>query len=277
MSHKVWFITGCSSGFGRALAEKVLSSGDKVVVTARKLSSIIDFEKRYPEAALILSLDVTNQKQIHAVVDEATKLFGRIDVLVNNAGYGILGAVEEVPADEGLKLFETNFFGLWEVTRSVLPIMRKQKSGHIINISSVAGITGMAGSGLYNATKFAVEGLSEALAQEVASLGVKVTLIEPGPFRTDFAGRSLKSFSSINDYDATRGVTVKTIENYDGKQPGDPDKAAEAIYMLVHIKKPPLHLPLGRIAVERIRLKLSDLSEEVSGWEKVAIDTDYKS
>ncbi|MHB1947809.1 MAG: SDR family NAD(P)-dependent oxidoreductase [Gammaproteobacteria bacterium] len=208
---------------------------------------------------------VTDQKQIHAVVNEAMKLFGRIDVLVNNAGYGILCAVEEVPTAEGHKLFETNFFGLWEVIRAVLPIMRKQKTGHIINISSVAGITGMAGSGLYNASKFAVEGLSEALAQEVTPLGIKVTIIEPGPFWTDFAGSSLKTFGGIQDYDATRGVSVSTIENYDGKQPGDPEKAAEAIYMLTNINQPPLHLLLGKLAVERIRLKLSDLSEQVSG------------
>lgn len=275
-NHKVWFITGCSTGFGRALAEKVLASGDKAAITARKISDIKDFEERYPENALLLTLDVTKQKQIDASVTEAVKMFGRIDTLVNNAGYGILGAVEEVPVEDARKLFDTNFFGLWEVTRAVLPIMRKQKSGHIINISSVAGITTMPGSGLYNASKFAVEGLSEALAQEVKPLGIHVTLIEPGPFRTDFAGRSLHSFSGIADYDVTRGKVVSTIEGYSGNQPGDPNKAADAILQVVNTSEPPLHLPLGKIAVERIRTKISDLSEEVSGWEEVSMDADFK-
>lgn len=275
-SQKVWFITGCSTGFGRTLAKEALLTGAKVAITARNIMSIKDFEKDFPENALLITLDVTDPKQVKAAVEETQKMFGRIDVLVNNAGYGLMGAIEEVPNDEIKKLFDTNFFGLLAVTRQVLPIMRQQKSGYIINISSIAGVAATAGMGFYNASKFAVEGLSEALALEVNPLGIKVTLVEPGPFRTDFAGRSLHKYNGIADYDNTRGVAQKTIEEYDGKQPGDPEKAAQAIISLIDHPYPPLHLPLGKMAVDRMRDKISSFSENISAWEKVALDADFK-
>lgn len=276
VSDKVWFITGCSTGFGRALSKEIQLNGAKAVLTSRKLSDIEEFSKNNPNNILTLSLDVTNPKQINAAVDEAKKKFGRIDVLVNNAGYGIIGAVEEIPDEEARKIFETNFFGLLNLTRAVLPIMRAQHAGHIINMSSAAGVIATAGFGLYNATKFAVEGLTEALAQELEPLGIKVTIIEPGPFRTDFAGRSLHKFSSVTDYDATRGIVSRMADEYNGKQQGDPEKAAKAIIQIAENPVPPLHLPLGKFAIERIREKISSFSDSINTWEQVSIDTDFK-
>jgi NAD(P)-dependent dehydrogenase (short-subunit alcohol dehydrogenase family) len=275
-SDKVWFITGCSTGLGQALTRAALAAGAKVVATSRKVSDIEHFAKSYPDTALTLQLDVTNNEQIHAAVDAAQKKFGRIDVLVNNAGYGIIGSLEEVPDDEVRKLFNTNFFGLLNVTRTVLPIMRTQHAGHIINISAAGGVVSTAGLGIFNASKYAVEGVTEALAQELEPLGIKVTLIEPGPFRTQFAGRSLKKFSGIADYDGTRGVISTALTNYDGKQEGDPDKAAQVIIQIADNPVPPLRLPLGKFALERIHEKLSSFDELLKTWQQVSIDADFK-
>lgn len=273
---KVWFITGCSSGFGCEIAKAALRSGAKVAVTARKMVDIEAFKKEFGENAITLSLDITNNDQIQKCVEETKKTFGRIDVLVNNAGYALLGAIEEIPEEEARKLFDTNFFGLLNVTRAVLPIMRKQKSGHIINMSSAGGLVALGGLGMYNATKFAVEGLTEALAQEVEPLGIKVTSIEPGPFRTDFIRRSIKQFSGISDYDDTRGLLTNVVELYHGNQPGDPEKAASVIVELANNPVPPLHLLMGKIALERVREKMLHLSEQINAWEKITISTDYE-
>lgn len=202
----VWLITGCSTGFGRELAKLVLARGDKAVVTARKPEEIQDLVQGHEEAALALKLDVTDAAEVKAVAKHAEQKFGRVDVLVNNAGYGYLAAIEEGEDDAVRKLMETNFFGLVEMTKAVLPGMRERKSGHIVNISSIGGLVSFAATGYYHAAKYAVEGLSESLSIEVAPLGIKVMIVEPGPFRTDWLGRSLlQSETRIADYDATAG------------------------------------------------------------------------
>ncbi len=271
---KVWFITGCSSGLGRALANETLKSGAKVVVTARKLSAITDFVSEFPDQTLALSVDVTDVQQINIAVEEAKKKFGRIDVLVNNAGAAVFGAVEEVPDKDVRNLFETNFFGVLNMIRAVLPVMRAQQSGSIINISSVGGIVATPCLGIFNASKFAVEGLSEALAQELATLGITVSLVEPGPSRTAFITHS-QQFSGIADYDDTRNMITSVLTQYQGNQPGDPNKIAHAIIQLVHNPVPPLHLLMGKFSVERAREKLSSLEETITMWEKMSYETDF--
>lgn len=220
---KVWLITGSSTGFGRSLTEAVLQKGDRVVATARKPEQLGDLIEQYPEAAKAVPLDVTNLQEVGNAVKAAVDAFGRIDVLVNNAGYGSMGAIEE-QSDEAIKRqFDTNLFGAINMIRAVLPTMREQRSGHILNISSVGGVVSMAGGGIYSSTKFALEAVSEALAQEVAPLGIKVTIIEPGAFRTDFSGRSLATPDrTIADYAQTSGKFMQWVQEVDGKQPGDP-------------------------------------------------------
>ena len=218
-SARTWFITGASTGFGRLLAEEVLKSGGKVIATARKLDNVIDLEQKYPGKAKAFALDVTDYAQVASVVAQTNASYGPVDVLVNNAGYGLAGAIEEVTEDEFMPMFNTNVFGLINVTQAFLPYLRRQRHGHILNLSSIGGLVATPGMGYYNATKFAVEGLSEALAQEVAPLGIHVTLIEPGPFRTDFLGRSgvrpPKSFPTTTRPPETRVATptIKTASN----------------------------------------------------------------
>jgi NAD(P)-dependent dehydrogenase (short-subunit alcohol dehydrogenase family) len=244
---KVWFITGASTGFGRLLAEEVLKAGGRVLATARKPEQIAELTQKYPETARAFALDVTQPEQIAAVAKEAIAAFGRIDVLVNNAGYGIAGGIEEADEAEFLPVFETNVLGLIRVTRAFLPQFRKQRSGHIINLSSIAGLVGQAGWGYYNTSKFAVEGFSEALAAEMAPLGVKVTIIEPGPFRTDFLGRSAALIKRvIPDYEESVGKTREYYYGQPGKQKGDPLKAIHAMMEVVEMQTPPLHLLLAR-------------------------------
>src|ERR1035438_4701060 len=227
---KVWFITGASTGFGRLLAEEVLKAGGRVIATARKLAQIADLAKQYPETARTLVLDVTWPAQIEAAAAEAIAMFDRIDVLVNNAGYGIAGGIEEATEAEFLPVIETNVLGLIRVTRAFLPQFRTQRSGHIINLSSIAGLVGQAGWGYYNTSKFAVEGFSEALAAEMAPLGVRVTIVEPGPFRTDFLGRSaVLAVRHIAEYDDSVGATREYFHGQPGKQKGDPLKAVHAM------------------------------------------------
>ena len=254
---KVWFITGCSKGFGKILVEKLLEEGQLVVATARNVADLAVFEQN--ANALVLPLDVTNRKAVASAVKAAVEHFGRIDVLVNNAGYGLMGAVEECSAEAIQKQFNTNVFGLINLTQLMIPIMRKQKSGHIINISSIAGLIANPGIGIYNASKFALEGLSEALAVEVASFGVKVSLVEPGPFRTNFAGSSLEVSTPMPHYESTVGVTRGLIAKQDGCQPGNPDKAAEAIINLANNPNPPLRLLLGSIALRQLDRKIKQL------------------
>jgi len=272
----VWFITGCSTGLGRALAERVLQHGHRVVVTARNPKQIEDIVTAYPDAALGLPLDVCDGSQIAHAVEQAEKRFGRIDVLVNNAGYGYLAAVEEGEDAEVRAMFETNFFALVALTKRVLPGMRARGNGHIINISSVGGLVGNPSSGYYNATKFAVEGLSEALAKEVAALGIRVTAIEPGPFRTDWSGRSLRQpREAMPAYAATAGSRRAEITSRYGKQPGDPVRAAEAIIKIVESRSPPLNLSLGKDGLNRVRAKLNQLMTSIDDWEAVTLGADF--
>ncbi len=271
---KVWLITGCSTGFGRELARAVLGRGGRVVVTARTPEALREFEGS-PQA-LVARLDVNAPAQVQEAVAQAQGRFGRIDVLVNNAGYGYLAAQEEGDEAEVRAMFETNVFGLIAMTRAVLPGMRARRQGHIVNISSVGGLVGFPGSGYYNATKFAVEGLSDALAKEVAHLGIKVTVVEPGPFRTDWAGRSLRQARvPIADYAPSSGVRRRAISDNSGKQAGDPVRAAEAILQAILAPRPPLHLLLGRFAYETTREKLRTFGEEMEAWREVTVGADY--
>lgn len=275
-SKRVWFITGCSTGLGRALVERVLAHGDRVVVTARRLAQVEEFAYHHPDRVLALALDVTDAAQVAHTVEQAEHKFGAIDVLVNNAGYGYLAAVEEGEDEQVRAMFETNFFGLVELIRKVLPGMRARKRGHIVNISSVGGLIGNPSSGYYNATKFAVEGLSEALAKEVAPLGIRVTIVEPGPFRTDWSGRSLKvPEHSIDAYAATAGARRKEIQGNFGKQPGDPLRAADAIITTVESESPPINLVLGENGLVRVRAKAKQFLDSLDQWEALTLSADY--
>jgi NAD(P)-dependent dehydrogenase (short-subunit alcohol dehydrogenase family) len=272
----VWFITGCSTGLGRALAQAVLKRGQRAVVTARQIAQVQDIATAYPATALALQLDVAQGNQVDQAIVEAEKHFGRVDVLVNNAGYGYLAAVEEGEELEIRAMFETNFFGLARLIRRVLPGMRARGQGHVINVSSVGGLLGNPGSGYYNGTKFAVEGLSEALAKEVESLGIRVTVIEPGPFRTDWAGRSLKQVSQpIAAYEKTSGARRAQITSYSGRQAGDPARAAQAIIQVVESPSPPMNLVLGKDGLKRVRDKVEKFSDSLRQWESVSIGADF--
>ena len=271
---KVWLITGCSTGFGRELAKAALHNGDKVAVTARKTADVEDIVAG-ENNALSLSLDVTNGGQIKSAVDAVMEKWGRIDVLVNNAGIGYFGAVEESEDAAVRQMFEINFFGLAHVTQAVLPIMRKQRSGHVVNIASIGGLRAFPAVGFYNATKFAVDGLSEALAKEVAPLGIKVTIVAPSGFRTDWAGRSAGDTAiKIPDYAETSKLNQDTIRGNSGNQPGDPKLAALAIIKVVESDKPPLRLLLGAAALKGGRAKLEELKADFDAWEKITVGAD---
>jgi NAD(P)-dependent dehydrogenase (short-subunit alcohol dehydrogenase family) len=270
----VWLITGCSTGFGRELVRAVLAKGHRAVATARNPATLDDFASN--PNVLVAALDVTDPDQIGRAVTQAIARFGQIDVLVNNAGYGYLSAVEEGEDDEVRAMFEVNVFGLANMTKAVLPGMRQRRSGHIVNISSMGGLIGFPGIGYYNATKFAVEGLSEALARECAPLGIKVIAVEPGPFRTDWAGRSLKTPKKpIADYADTAGARRNGIQNYSGKQPGDPARAAEAIVAAVAAPNPPLHLVLGRVAYDLTAAKLKEFQSDMEAWRDLSLGADF--
>ncbi|WP_219093953.1 oxidoreductase [Pseudomonas sp. UMAB-40] len=273
---RVWLITGASRGIGAKIAAAALANGDAVVATARDASSVTQRFGTQP-ALLAVSLDVTNEAQGVTVAKAAIEHFGRIDVLVNNAGFGLLGAVEEASADEVRRVYETNVFGLLNVTRAVLPYMRAARSGHVINLSSVGGYASGAGFGVYCSTKFAVEGLSEALHAELAPVGVKVTVVEPGYFRTEFLeGNSLvESPSTIADYDSTAGEVRKIAKAVTLNQPGDPDKLAQTMITLVEAKKAPLRLPLGSDCVAAIEAKNVFVADELQTWREVSVSTDY--
>ncbi len=273
---RVWFVTGTSTGFGRILAEEVLKAGGKVVATARNVAQIADLEQQYPGRAKAIALDVTSKQQAEAAVAQAIEAFGRIDVLVNNAGYGLAGAVEEASDEEIKRQIDTNVYGVLYVTRAALPHLRKQRSGHILNLSSILGLTAMPGFSFYSLTKFAVEGLSEGLAAELAPLGIKVTLVEPGPFRTDFASRSAVFTSTeIDDYKQTAGKTREYLRTISGTQKGDPLRAVHALMEIVESTDPPLHLLLGSVAYTRYRGKLKQFDEELSKWENLTLGADF--
>ena len=272
----VWFITGCSTGFGRELARLVLERGWRAAVTARNPAQVEDLVQAYGETAIALALDVTDAQQVGEAVRAVQERFGAIDVLVNNAGYGYLAAVEEGEDREVRAMFETNFFGLVALTRAVLPGMRARRSGCVVNISSIGGLASFPATGYYHATKYAVEGLSESLAQEVAPLGIHVVIVEPGPFRTNWAGPSIKqSAVRIADYDATAGARRAQTEARSGKQPGDPVRAAEAIIAAVQSPQPPLRLVLGKPALEIARAKLAALQQDFDAWEATTLGADY--
>jgi NAD(P)-dependent dehydrogenase (short-subunit alcohol dehydrogenase family) len=272
----VWFITGCSTGFGKELARIALARGLRVVATARDASKLADVVIGHEADALALSLDVTDKKQIADGVKQAEAKFGRIDVLVNNAGYGYFAALEEGEDAEMRAIFETNVFGLVDMTKAVLPIMRRQRRGHIVNISSMGGLVGFPGVGYYNATKFAVEGLSEALSKEVEPLGIKVLIVEPGPFRTDWAGRSLKKTKhELSEYAQTAGARRKQTSEYSGNQPGDPVRGVEAIIQAVESPNPPLRLLLGEIAFNIAAQKIESLKKDFETWKSVSLGADF--
>ena len=273
---KVWFITGCSTGFGRHLAQEVLQNGGRVAVTARNTGDVKDLVTKYPDTAVAIQLDVTKPEQVKAAVDQAMTAFNQIDVLVNNAGIGYFGAIEESEEAEIRRMFEINFFGLASVTNAVLPFMRTQRSGHIVNISSVGGLVAFPGVGFYNATKFAVTGYSEALAKEVGALGIKVTVIAPSGFRTDWAGRSANNTKIvIDDYAATAHANQNTIRGYSGNQPGDPVRAAKAIVKVVESATPPVRLMLGAGALKGIRNKIVELQQDIDTWEETTVWADH--
>lgn len=272
----VWLITGCSTGFGRELAKLVLARGWRAVVTARKVEQVQDLAKGHEDRALVLALDVTSRDQIADVVKQAEQRFGRIDVLVNNAGYGYLAAIEEGEDAEVRAMFETNVFGLIDATKAVLPVMRAQKSGLIVNVSSIGGLTSFAATGYYHGTKYAVEGISESLAIEVKPLGIDVLIVEPGSFRTNWAGPSIKqSASRIEAYDATAGERRQQTEQRSGNQAGDPVRAAQAIIDASLSDTPPLRLVLGKFALELARKKLDFMRDDFDRWESTSLGADF--
>ena len=272
---KVWFITGASSGFGAEMAKAIIEKGDNLVATFRKAEQATSFSGQHKNNAIGVVLDVTHTGDISAAFKQGLDAFGRIDVLVNNAGYGTIGAIEEFSMDEIRAQMETNFFGAIAMTKEVLPVMRQQGSGHIVQISSQAGFRAGAGFGLYNASKFALEGFSEALALEVAPFGIRVTIVEPGPFRTQFLGTSMKVAShKIEAYEKTTvGQMYQYMERMNGKQEGDPVKAARAIVDYVYSDSKALRLPLGKAPVQAIRAKLKQVEEDLNANEGIAVST----
>jgi len=270
----VWFITGCSSGFGRELVKAVIAHGWRVVATARNPATIADLVAGHEDRALALTLDVTKPAEIETAVAEALKRFGRIDVLVNNAGYGYACSVEEGDEAAIRAMFDTNVFGLAAITRKVLPILRAQGSGAIVNLSSQAGLAGNAGTGYYAASKFAVEGLSDALAKEVEPFGVKVLLVEPGPFQTEFTHSLASTASTLPAYADTVAIRIDRLRN-SSNRPGDPARAAEAIITAVTATETPHRLVLGANALREARAKLETMKRDFDSWEQVTLDADY--
>lgn len=273
--HAVWFISGCSTGFGRELAQQTIALGFNVVVTARDAGKVADLVNGKSNA-LAVALDVTQQASIDSAVRAALEKFGRIDVLVNNAGYGYQSSVEEGEDKAIRDQFEANVFGLFALTRAVLPILRQQRHGHIINITSVAGFIGFPSSGYYSASKHAVEGWSDSLAAETASLGIHVTCVEPGPFRTDWAGRSLhQTPSKLPEYAETAAARMKATSEYSGTQKGDPARAAQAMIALTEADSPPRHLVMGAWGYDAVTEKLRERLAQIEAWKQTSIDTDF--
>ncbi len=276
-SSRIWLITGVSGGLGRALALEAAQNGDIVFGTLRQAGQVDEFTDLVHGKTFGIQLDVNKQEQIGPVITHILDQFGRIDILVNNAGYGLFGATEEVSMSEARAQMETNFFGALAVTQAVLPVMRSQRSGHILQVSSIAGLSSNPGLGIYNASKFALEGFTEALYMETKDLNIRVTLIEPGPFRTDWAGSSSsRAAKVIADYDSTAGERIRAINGMSGNQPGDPVKAAKAILTVVNSDNPPLRLALGKIAIEVIRKKIQLLERELNEWEQLSANTGFE-
>lgn len=274
-TNTVWFITGASSGFGRSLAQHAIEKGYKVVVTARRQKKLDELKALAPEQVLAIQMDVTDRKQVKDGIKKAINTFGKLDVLINNAGYGIVGALEETPEDELRRQMETNFFGAMAVTQEALPYMRQAKNGAIVNMSSMGGNMSFGGFSAYSASKFALEGASEALAQEVAPFGIKTMIVEPGAFRTDFAGDALKHMPKIDAYDAIVGGTRDFAKGMDGTQEGDPKKAAEAIEKALLADRTPLRLQLGKDAVDAVKTHGEQLLSDLETWRVVAEATNF--
>ncbi len=272
-NNKVWFVTGASSGFGKAMTKYAVSQGYKVVATARRKEKLEELANTAPNVILPIAMDVTERTQIKEAVTKALDKFGQIDVLVNNAGYGIVGALEETPEEEFRKQMETNFFGAVAVTQEVLPQLRKQGSGAVVNISSMGGNMSFGGFSAYSASKFALEGASEALAQEVAPFGIKTMIVEPGAFRTEFAGKALKHMPKIKAYDEVVGSTREFAKGMDGTQEGDPIKAAKAIDKAIQSENTPLRLQLGKDSIEAIRAHAEQLLTDLEYWKDTAENT----
>ena len=273
---RVWFVTGTSSGFGRCLVEQALAAGDRVVATARNPDALAELSARAPEALRVLTLDVARPEEVRRVVGEARDVWGRLDVIVNNAGYGLVGALEEYDDAQIERNVATNLMGPLHVIRAALPILRSQKSGHIINLSAAAAISNYPGFSVYGGAKAALEAVTESLRLELASLGIRVTLVEPGPFRTNFIGRSLDRGSRrLPDYDASSGRFLRVLETMDGRQPGDPERAAAAIVQMVKDGKGPLRLVLGKYAIDKTRRTLASRESELRDWEAVGLAADY--
>ena len=274
---RVWFITGASRGFGALLTKEALAAGDAVVATARNPETVTDAIGNHPNL-LAVALDVTNEEQAKQAADAAVAHFGKIDILINNAGYGLLGAVEEATAAEIEKMYATNVFGLLKVTRAVLPQMRKQRSGHVLNISSIGGYIGYPGWGVYCSTKFAVEGLTESMAVELEPFGIKVTVVEPGFFRTDFLHDNSLAVSpaSIPDYVGTPAGNMRDFAAAaNHAQPGDPTKFAAGMLALVNAEKPPLRMPFGSDTVSVLETKNATVAAELETWRDLALSTDF--
>ena len=270
---KVWFVTGCSSGFGRTLCEELLKKGERVVATARRISAVEDLAG---DDCLCATLDVTKADEIKAAVSEAVERFGRIDVLVNNAGYGEMGVIEEFTIERAQRQFDTNVFGVLRVQSEVLPVMRAQGSGHVLNISSIAGLASFPFVGMYCATKHALEAISEALAQEVEGFGIKVTLIEPGRFRTEFSGGSLRlPVAQDGPYRETTEDAIGRYAEIHGTQSGDPVKGCLAMINVVESESPPLRLLLGPDAYEWAHEKIDSVRKEFAEWKAVSVGTDF--
>jgi NAD(P)-dependent dehydrogenase (short-subunit alcohol dehydrogenase family) len=274
---KVWLITGASRGLGRAFTEAILDAGDRVVATARNPERLVELEGRYSGKIRTVALDVTNEAQAKAAFEAAIAAFGALDVLVNNAGYGYVRPVEDTPLSDFRAQIEANLFGVIIVTKAVLPYFRERKAGHIIQISSIGGRVGPVGRAAYAAAKFGVEGFSESLSKELAPLGIKVTIVEPGGFRTDFAGSSTELREGRKEYDATVGATVRFQRNYDGKQPGDPAKAAAALIQIAALADPPLRILLGSDAYAAAEKHTHEILASDRQWKDLSVSTDYST
>lgn len=274
---KIWLITGVSGGLGRALLEEVCKNGDTAYGTVRNANQVEEINAIAPGKSFGIVMDLKDPASITNAVNTAAGANQKLDVLVNNAGFGYFGAIEEASMEEARDQMETNFFGALAMTKAVLPLFRKQQSGHLLQISSSAGFRATGGFGIYNASKFALEGFSEALAQEMAPFNVRVTLVEPGPFRTSFAGGSSKSTAlQMDEYEATSGVFRKAMIARDGNQPGDPVKAAQVMIAAVNSNHPPLRLPLGKPAFDAIRGKLKSVEQDLEIWEEMGTNTDFE-
>jgi NAD(P)-dependent dehydrogenase (short-subunit alcohol dehydrogenase family) len=273
---RVWFITGAATGLGRTLAEEVLSRGERVAATARRPSRLADLEGEYPDTVLAAGLDVTKPAEARDAMSAAISRFGHVDVIVNNAGFGLFGALEELPNEELRREFDTNVFGAIAVLRAALPHLREQRAGHIIQISSLEGISPeVAGETAYAATKFACEGIAEALDKEVSDLGIRVTIVEPGPVRTSFGDGASVMPPQDDDYAGSVGEALEWFEQLDGQQPNDPQRVAGAIIEAVATDEPPLRLALGEEAVSAIRAKLERQERDLDAWEHLSASTSF--